>query len=247
LKDIESRARQSAGRSSTHVYQMVYAALERRGIQGGTLLDVGCGEGNLWSAVSHRFDTYAGADIIRYEAFPGTAQFFRIDLASELCELAESSADVVAAVEIIEHLENPRAFARQLVRAARPGGWVVVTTPNQLSVLSKLSLLLKNQFNAFQDASYPAHLTALLESDLLRIAAECGLTSVSIEYSTRGRVPLTGAHFPRLLSGLLPREFSDNVLLIGQKAVRGGAGEGPRFATAPGTDRRRERRRPGHR
>ncbi len=51
---------------------------------------------------------------------------------------------------------------------------MIVTTPNQLSLLSKLTLVLKNEFNAFQAGSYPAHLTALLEADLRRIGVECG-------------------------------------------------------------------------
>lgn len=75
----------------------------------------------------------------------------------------------------IEHLENPRAFIRVLVRLTKPGGWVFVTTPNQLSLLSQMTLMLKNQFNAFQEAPslYPAHITALLEIDLIRITTEC--------------------------------------------------------------------------
>ena len=64
---------------------------------------------------------------------------------------------------------------RQLTRVVKPGGVVIVTTPNQLSLLSKMTLVLKNQFNAFQSGSYPAHLTALLEIDLVRMARECGL------------------------------------------------------------------------
>ncbi len=87
--------------------------------------------------------------------------------------MPDEAADVVAAVETIEHLENPRAFVRELVRLVKPDGWVIVTTPNQLSLLSLITLLIKHRFSAFQDVHYPAHLTALLEVDLKRIAAEC--------------------------------------------------------------------------
>ena len=73
-----------------------------------------------------------------------------------------------------------------------------MTTPNQLSVLSKLTLLTKGQFNAFQEAPglYPAHLTALLEIDLLRLAWEVGLQDAFIEYSHSGRMPFTSAKWP---------------------------------------------------
>jgi len=70
---------------------------------------------------------------------------------------------------------------RSLVALARPGGWVLVTTPNQLSWLSLLCLVVKNRFAAFQDVHYPAHLTALLEVDLRRLAREASLRDVSRE------------------------------------------------------------------
>jgi len=124
---------------------------------------------------------------------------------------------VVAAVEVIEHLENPRDFLRKLVRLAKPRGWIIVTTPNQLSILSLLTLVFKQRFQAFQDVQYPAHITALLEVDLRRIAQECGLTEIAIEYSGSGRIPGTARHYPGTFSRLFPRSFSENVLLIGQK------------------------------
>jgi hypothetical protein len=124
---------------------------------------------------------------------------------------------MVVAAETIEHLENPRAFVRELTRLARPGGWVVVTTPNQLSLLSKLTLVLKNEFNAFQSGSYPAHLTALLEADLRRIGAECGWAEATVMYTYRGRIPGTAHPWPRWLSRTFPRALSDNVLIIGRR------------------------------
>jgi SAM-dependent methyltransferase len=211
------RARASGGTSSGAVHRMVARGLETRHPGGGLLLDVGCGTGGLWAALAGRFDRYAGADVVRYEGFPKGAAFYRVDLDSPHLALPDGLADVVAAVETIEHLENPRQFMRHLVRLAKPGGWVVVTTPNQLSLLSKLTLVLKNQFNAFQDGCYPAHLTALLEVDLRRMAAECGLTDVAVAYSRQGRLPGTPRHYPAWLSRRFPRALSDNVLLIGRK------------------------------
>jgi SAM-dependent methyltransferase len=196
---------------------MVARNLAARHPGGGVLLDVGCGVGNLWAFLAGRFDRYVGADVVRYEGFPAGADFCPVDLDAGRVLLPDGTADVVAAVETVEHLENPRAFVRELVRLARPGGWVVVTTPNQLSLLSKMTLVFKNQFNAFQDGSYPAHLTALLECDLRRIAAECGLTDVAVAYSQQGRIPGTPWHHPRLLSRWFPRALSDNVLVIGRK------------------------------
>src|ERR1700733_541252 len=214
---VEGRARKSRGTSNQDILEMVVRTLAERRISGECILDVGCGQGDLCSFVRPRFSRYIGIDAVRYEDFPEQAEFCLLDLDSGRIPFPEGSADVVAAVEVIEHLENPREFMRKLASLAKPGGWVIVTTPNQLSFLSLLTLVVKHKFQAFQDVHYPTHLTALLEVDLRRIASECGLGNIAIEYSCSGRVPLTARHYPRLLSGRWPRAFSENVLLIGQR------------------------------
>ncbi|MEJ7810650.1 MAG: methyltransferase domain-containing protein [Gemmatimonadaceae bacterium] len=218
--EVEARARRSAGISAVAIYRMVAQALTRRGIRGGVFADIGCGRGDLWPFVAQQFDRYVGSDVVRYDGLPDAIEFHRIDLDTGRIPLADASADVVAAVETIEHLENPRAFVRELVRLAKPEGWVLVTTPNQRSLLSLLTLVVKGHFAAFQDVHYPAHLTALLDVDLRRIAAESGLVETEVAYSGSGRLVLTPLHYPSLLARALPRALSDNLMLIGRK--RGG-------------------------
>lgn len=213
----EARALRSMGRSDHAIHAAVARALDERGARGELLVDVGCGNGHLWPHVRGRFARCTGVDLVRYEGLPGEVEFVRAELNGEGLPLGDACADAVVSVETIEHLENPRAFMRELVRVARPGGWVVVTTPNQLSFLSLLTLVVKRRHAAFQDAHYPAHLTALLEVDLRRIAAECGLRETAVEYTRRGRVVLTPWHYPRPLARLAPRLCSDNLLLVGRK------------------------------
>jgi len=198
---------------------MTARALQRTG-RCEVLLDIGCGNGALRSFVGNQIGRYVGADILRYEDFPADAEFHPVDLDRLPIPLSDRFADAVVAVETIEHLENPRALMREMVRLCRPGGGVIVTTPNQLSLASKTFLLTRNQFQAFQKAPglYPAHITALLEIDLIRIAQECGLADCTIMYSNHGRIPLTRAHWPAALGG---RAFSDNLALIARRPRSG--------------------------
>lgn len=214
---VEERARASLGQSEAAIYEMVAVALKERGIKGEMLVDVGCGVGNLWPFVRQYFARYVGIDVVRYEGFPAEAEFRQVDLDTGHAPLPDDCADVVAAVETIEHLENPRAFMRELARLCKPGGWVLVTTPNQLSLLSILTLVTKHRFQAFGETDYPAHLTALLEVDMRRIAVECGLAETSFHYSLQGRLALMSRHYPRFLARLFPRRLSDNLLMIGRK------------------------------
>ena len=214
--DLEQRARQSLGSSHQAIYAAVEEMLADRGAS-GVIADVGCGGGALWDRLRGRFERCIGIDAVLFEGLPLDVDFRAADLDAGLLPVADCAADVTVAVETIEHLENPRAFMRELTRITRPGGTVVVTTPNQLSALSLLTLATRRQFSAFQENSYPAHRTALLEVDLRRIASECGLEDVEIRYTMHGRLPLTARHYPRGIARRLPRLLSDNVLLCARR------------------------------
>jgi 2-polyprenyl-3-methyl-5-hydroxy-6-metoxy-1,4-benzoquinol methylase len=220
--DVENRARMSAGGSAAVIHDAVLTLLTERGIHAGTLLDVGCGTGSLRTRIQSRCDRYVGADAIRHEGFPIDAEFVPANLDAGGVALPDGSCDVVICIETIEHVENPRALMRELVRLTRPGGWLIVTTPNQLSVLSKLGLIAKNEFIHFQERPglYPAHISALLEIDLVRMCKENQLERIDVRYTGEGRIPFTGRNWPQLLrarSGARGRAFSDNVLVTAQK------------------------------
>ena len=214
----------SAGASAAVIHDAVLAALNERGVRARCLLDVGCGTGRLRARVRSICDRYIGADAVRHDGFPADAEFVLANLDSGRVALPDGACDVVACVETIEHVENPRALMRELVRLTAPDGWLVVTTPNQLSVLSKLVLLTKNEFVHFQERPglYPAHISALLEVDLLRMCQENGLRDLAVRYSGRGRVPFTARDWPSPLRanfGAKGRAFSDNVVVLARKPI----------------------------
>ena len=224
MMDVEERARESEGGSSSAVYAMIAAAMVERGLTGGRLVDVGCGVGTLAGALPRGDFHYVGVDVVAHPAFPPELELVRANLDRESIPLPDGSVDIVVSAETIEHVENPRALMRELVRLLRPGGWVFVTTPNQLSAASLLCLLARGEFQYFQRAPgmYPAHITALLETDLRRIAEECSLVNVDALYSGLGRVPFTPRRWPNALGarrGFRGRAFSDNVLVCGMRPL----------------------------
>jgi SAM-dependent methyltransferase len=222
MTDVRTRAEASGGASGAAIHALVEHALVEHAATGGVALDVGCGRGDLARRLRHRFARYVGTDVLRYDEFPNDLEFVKTDLDSGRVALPDAAADAVICAETIEHVENPRALVRELVRLTRPGGWVVITTPNQLSLSSKLCLLTRGQFLQFQEGPglYPAHITALLEMDLVRIARECELERLEIMYTGSGRVPFTSRNWPAVLGergGWRGRAFSDNVLVCGRR------------------------------
>jgi 2-polyprenyl-3-methyl-5-hydroxy-6-metoxy-1,4-benzoquinol methylase len=215
---LEARARQSLGESSDAIYEAAVAALRRRAAR-GAVVDVGCGSGRLYPRLAGMIDSYVGVDAARYDGFPPQASFIQADLNHDRIPVPDASGDVTISLETIEHLENPRAFCRELARIAKPGGWILLSTPNQRSLVSLGALLTKEHFSAFRDINYPVHQTALLDTDLLRIAGETRLQDVAVEFTCSGRMPFTAAHYPRPLSMAFPRALSDNVLLVARKPL----------------------------
>jgi len=107
----------------------------------GSLLDVGCGGGELLAAALARGWRAAGcepmaqaAELARSRA---PAADIRVGLSSEV-GFDGRSFDVVCAFHVLEHMPDSRAFLRELARWARPGGLVVVETPNFASRLRRV-------------------------------------------------------------------------------------------------------------
>jgi SAM-dependent methyltransferase len=218
--DVHARASWSLGRSNDAIHAAVANALRERARTADILVDLGCGKGDGARTLEGLYRDYVGCDVVRYGGFPGSERvaFCQVDLNRPPFPLADASAGAVVSIETIEHVENPRALVREMTRIVRPGGWIVVTTPNQTSLLSKAYLVIHDQFHQFQEGPglYPAHITALVPEDLTRIAAEAGLEAIELRYTDRGRIPLSTRHWPAAL-GLRGRSFSDNVLLVARR------------------------------
>jgi 2-polyprenyl-3-methyl-5-hydroxy-6-metoxy-1,4-benzoquinol methylase len=184
------------------------------------LLDFGAGCGELLDEV-HRLGRFArlfGADITpRPDGRPASIDWISQDLNEPL--ETETAFDTIVSTEVIEHLENPRAFARTLLRLLKPGGIAVVTTPNQNSIRSLVALCLVGDFAAFRVPQYPAHITALTNNDLVRVFEEAGFKVEGVYFSDRGCLPAWPRFSWQQFSfGLLRgRLFSDNVAVLLRK------------------------------
>lgn len=103
---------------------------------GGRALDVGCGVGQVVGRLTEAGFEAHGVDVS--EPSIAKARVF-----SERCQLYDGSRlpfpdshfASVGALNVLEHVEKPEDFLRELVRVAEPGGKVLVSSPNFLRVL----------------------------------------------------------------------------------------------------------------
>jgi len=203
----------SGGRSSSVIRRFVIQILRVSG-QRGSLIDFGAGRGELLRTLhqTEDFQDLAGIDLFeRSPDLPSSIAWYTRDL-NESVKIGREF-DIAICSETIEHLENPRHVFRTLRGLLRPGGILILTTPNQESIRSLCGILFGGHFTLFLGSCYPAHITALVRLDLVRICAETGFSIPTFFYTNQGGIPkLPSVSWQAVSAGCLRgRLFSDNL------------------------------------
>ena len=213
----------SGGVSSGPIHEKALKAAAQSISTPRTILDFGSGQGRFLSFLATAFPDAElhAADIVPFPAgMPATVKWHRGDLNLPL-PIDEGTFDLICAIEVIEHLENPRAMMREMARLLRVGGRVVITTPNTQSLRSLLNFGLRGHHAFFDDANYPAHIMPLALIDIERAAKEAGLVSDGPFYTDDGMipkfVPRRWQTLPWIGRRLKGRLFSDNFGIVLRK------------------------------
>jgi ubiquinone/menaquinone biosynthesis C-methylase UbiE len=109
------------------------------------VLDIACGDARLTAYVAEAEARFVvGVDLSRIGMTVGRERWAR-ELPQSLARsgfvqadglvipVATETFDIVIASEIIEHVEDPRAFLREAIRPLKAGGTLIVTTPYRLT------------------------------------------------------------------------------------------------------------------
>lgn len=125
-------SRESAS-SGAHdaVFQLV-----RGYVPSGQVLDVPCGSGAFTRRLLQSGYTTCAADFNTHDAIPEEASFHQADM-NEPLPFEDNSFDGVVSIEGIEHIKRPFDFVQECSRILRPGGLLIITTPNVSSLRSR--------------------------------------------------------------------------------------------------------------
>lgn len=210
----------SLGTSHDLIYKTAIELLKNDRAE-GTHLDFGAGRGELLKRLFVEFPEkqFHGIDLMDRPHQLNDSIQWRIGDLNETIGLNDHSFESISAIEIIEHLENPRQVFRELFRLLKIGGKLILSTPNNESWRAILSFILRGHFVDFTDNSYPAHITPMNRKDLCRAAQEAGFQSPVFTYVEGGRVPgLTRYSWQKLSFGSLKGlRYSDNLFIILKK------------------------------
>jgi SAM-dependent methyltransferase len=152
-------------------HEVVYRALAPR-CAGAVVLEAGCGEGYgadllaevALSVLALDYDAVTAAHVARRYPRVHTARANLVSL-----PVRDASCDVVVSLQVIEHLWEQERFLRECRRALRPGGALLLSTPNRIT------------FSPGRDTPLnPFHTRELAGAELAELMRAAGFVDVEV-------------------------------------------------------------------
>jgi SAM-dependent methyltransferase len=203
--------------------QFAEAVRDRVG-DGGELLDLGCGSGELarhLAGIGYRMTGFDIAPEMLHQAEAAdeahNVRWIRLDPGWHTLPAASSSLDAVIAASVLEYTPDPRAMLRECARVLRPGGILLCTVPDlahpvrwlewPLTLLARTPLANPAQLAAPPLGSYVTYLRISRQRRRVRwwwdAARHAGLTPAPPPGRQAPRAPL------RLLAFTRPGDATD--------------------------------------
>jgi len=104
-------------------------------VSNGALLDIGCGNGRFLKSMRELGWQVQGVEFNKKSVEQCRNDFLTVhhgDLSS--AEFAQASFDVITLRHVIEHIPTPNELMAELARILKPGGRLIIETPNFASV-----------------------------------------------------------------------------------------------------------------
>lgn len=184
----------------------------------GLLIDVGAGNGSLSLRLKERGFEVVAVDLNSKAFIPkNTVDFIVAD--GRRLPLPDQRATYIVAAEVIEHLDNPYDLVKEAYRVLRPGGKLIISTPNVENLFERVIYLFQGRFRWFKNVNAKGgHLVPVFSWSLIAFAESMGFKLESVTYNA-AFIPFLGKVF-RLKSGRIRIRFKPFLnRLLGEIAV----------------------------
>ncbi|WP_298268162.1 methyltransferase domain-containing protein [Geobacter sp.] len=149
--------------ASAGVHEKVFSIVQR--LPGENIFDAPTGFGALAERMLALGKKVTAGDIDtdKFKLDPDRERLtlLRLDLTDPNLQIGSNDYDIAICVEGVEHLENQWILARNLFRLLKPGGFLILTTPNILNFRSRVRFFLEGRYEFFKrplvKGKSPAH------------------------------------------------------------------------------------------
>lgn len=148
-------------------------------VPGASMLDLGAGSGAMCQRMLDLGLKVTAMDLVAENfKLKNTVPFIAADLNEDFSDKLTCRFGGIVAVEIVEHLENPRKFLRECYTLLHTDGYLILSTPNIDNPVAKGMFLKSGTFQWFSDYNYDydGHIMPLSQWLLHKIIQETGFS-----------------------------------------------------------------------
>jgi 2-polyprenyl-3-methyl-5-hydroxy-6-metoxy-1,4-benzoquinol methylase len=119
--------------------------------KGMEVLDFGCGQGAFSQRLIDAGITVDGCDLDVSQIKASVRNRYELDLNKQsITDSIPVKYDMIVAMEIIEHLQNPWKYLSDSIALLKDGGLIVLSTPNISNFISRLRFFMTGSLLAFE-------------------------------------------------------------------------------------------------
>jgi 2-polyprenyl-3-methyl-5-hydroxy-6-metoxy-1,4-benzoquinol methylase len=146
-----------------NLHSDVFRKLEPFLKKGFQVLDFGCGQGAFSQRLTDAGMIVDVCDLNIDQVKANVNRKYKLDLnAQDIPSSIPQKYDVIVALEIIEHLQNPWKYISDCISLLKEGGIIVLTMPNISNFISRLRFFMRGSLLAYEKADLAhGHITPL--------------------------------------------------------------------------------------
>jgi 2-polyprenyl-3-methyl-5-hydroxy-6-metoxy-1,4-benzoquinol methylase len=166
-------------------------SLEVANLAGLHILDFGAGKGALMTALARAGAVVSGVEPYGYDQLVSEGKL----IYKTLADLPSGALfDGIVSMDVIEHLPEPWLVFSDLHRRLKPGGWLLVSTPNPRGLKARIF------GSRWREAGKAGHLVFFEERTLVRMLTDVGFAKANgVKWNVRYRANWSHRLLQRLL------------------------------------------------
>ena len=208
--------RQKRIKSFSKLYNSRLSLIESLYPGKGDLLDIGCGPGFFLNSAKERGWNCHGLEIlpeyIKYAKENFALENIRFESLDEPLTYDENTFDVITLWDLIEHLRNPFKNLKQINRIMKPGGLLVIWTPNV-----KNAILRKENWIGYKNLQ---HLYFFSGDNLKIMLGKAGFKIVSLKTNKAKKGLLELKDFNPFDKSEKPNKLIERFLRSGKRDIK---------------------------
>lgn len=139
------------------------------------ILDVGCGDGYFLAAAKEKCKNCIGSEFSKKLKEAAKKNTGLMIYGESLEEFPERNFDIITIFDVIEHIKEPAEFLKSVKNLLKPGGYILIYTPN----FDSFSIKVMKEYSSIIDPT--EHVVLFNNNSSKKLAAILGLKVLYVE------------------------------------------------------------------